>query len=224
MARKSAGERRRELVEAGLRVIAREGMHGATVRAIVAEAGLPLATFHYVFDSRDEMIGEAYAYVVLPELAPQELRLPSGRTLVDAVREVLQDWVDRFLAHAEYELAVMEIMAHCKRTPALAHLPGQVQERYVEHVSALVEAICARSGVRLARPLDEIATMVLHVTDGLTYHLLRTGDEAAARRYIAEATPMLADAMLHEAAPGGTAPASTAPASAAQQLAQQGAA
>jgi len=37
VARMSALERRGQLIEAGLRVIAREGMHGATVRAIVAD-------------------------------------------------------------------------------------------------------------------------------------------------------------------------------------------
>src|SRR5690606_36680123 len=65
VARTSAVERRGQLIEAGLRVIAREGMHGATVRAIVAEADVPLATFHYVFASREEMIGEAYAYIAV---------------------------------------------------------------------------------------------------------------------------------------------------------------
>ncbi|MCH1882391.1 TetR family transcriptional regulator [Agrococcus sp. ARC_14] len=101
MARKPAEVRRKDLVEAGLRVIAREGMHAATVRAIVAEADVPLATFHYVFESRDEMIGEAYAYVVLPRVG--ELPIPFGTDSapLEAVRAVLHDWIDRFVAHPE---------------------------------------------------------------------------------------------------------------------------
>lgn len=199
MTRKSAAERRKDLVEAGLRVIAREGMHGATVRAIVAEAGVPLATFHYVFHSRDEMIGEAYAYVVLPDPDAQEPHVPASATLLEVIRALVHDWVDRFAARPEFELAIMEIMAYCRRSPKLEHLPGEVQSRYVEAISGLVATVCERTGVEPARPLEEIATLVLHVTDGVTYHLLRTGDAAAARRYVDEAAPMLTAAMQHSA-------------------------
>ncbi len=194
-------ERRGELIEAGLRVIAREGMHGATVRAIVAEAGVPLATFHYVFDSRDEMIGEAYAYVVLPDPEAQELQVPGDATLSEVIRVLVHDWVDRLASRPEYELAIMEIMAYCRRSPELQHLPGEVQRRYVDAVSGLVATVCERTGVEPVRPLEELATLVLHVSDGVTYHLLRTGDADAARRFVDEAAPMLSAAIL-----GGTAP------------------
>lgn len=198
MARKPAEERRKELVEAGLRVIAREGMHGATVRAIVAEAGVPLATFHYVFGSRDEMIGEAYAYVGLPRAAQEPLPIPADASPEQAVRAVLHDWLDRFAEHPEYELAIMEIMAYCRRTPSLAHLPGDVQTRYVELVAEHVEAACERLGAAPAGPTIELAQLVLHVTDGLTYCLLRTGDLDASRRFIDAAAPMLATALIAE--------------------------
>lgn len=195
MTRKSAAERRQDLVHAGLRVIARDGMHAATVRAIVAEAGVPLATFHYVFDSRDEMIGEAYAWIIVPDPLRSQTRVPTSTTLLGAITESLHDWVDRFVEHPEYELAIMEIMAYCRRSPALAHLPGTVQARYVELVSQLVSSAADRIGVTLERSVEEVATIILHVTDGLTYHLLRTGDEAAARRFIDEAAPMLVAAI-----------------------------
>lgn len=193
--RKSARERRAELIEAGLRVIAREGMQGATVRAIVAEAGVPLATFHYVFDSRDEMIGEAYAYVTMPSVERQQLALEPGAAPVDAVRAVLHDWIDRVAEHPDYELAIMEIMAHCTRTPSLAHLPAAVQTRYVEIVSHLIDALCAQLGIEPATPREELSQLVLHVTDGLTYCMLRTGDAEASHRFVDVAAPMLARAV-----------------------------
>lgn len=196
MARKPAQVRRKDLVEAGLRVIAREGIHGATVRAIVAEAGVPLATFHYVFDSRDEMIGEAYGYVVLPRVAEYRLPFEEGAEVVEAVRAVLLDWVERFAAQPEYEAAVMEIMAYCRRTPSLAHLPAAVQHRYVELIVTILRTICDALGVEPVASLEEVAPIVLHVTDGLTYCLIRTGDLEASRRFVDVAAPMLAEAVV----------------------------
>lgn len=208
--RKSAAERRTDLIEAGLRVIAREGMHGATVRAIVAEAGVPLATFHYVFRSRDEMIGEAYAYVVLPDPDAQDPHVPAEETLPEVIRALMQDWVDRLDARPEFELAIMEIMAYCRRSPALEHLPGEVQHRYVEAVSGLIEAACERTGVEPGLPLEQLATLVLHVSDGVTYHLLRTGDVDAARRFVDEAAPMLAGVMQRRSPPTAAAQSTAA--------------
>lgn len=196
MARKSALERRGELIEAGLRVIAREGMHGATVRAIVAEAEVPLATFHYVFDSRDQMIGEAYAYIaVLPEDDLAEV-LPEDATPEEAVRALLLLWFGRFLEHPEYELAIMEIMAYCRRTPQLAQLPAEVQERYLEVVVGGVELLRERFGRSGAPSARDVATLFLHTTDGITYSWLRTRDTAASHRAIDVAVPVLAAATV----------------------------
>lgn len=192
----SAQERRGELIEAALRVIAREGMHGATVRRIVAEAGVPLATFHYVFDSRDEMIGEAYAYIaVLPEDDLTEV-LPADATPEDAVRALLLLWFGRFLEHPEYELAIMEIMAYCARAPQLARLPAEVQERYLDVVVAGVELLRERFGAVGGPSARDVATLFLHTTDGITYCWLRTRDTAASLRAIDAAVPVLAAAVV----------------------------
>lgn len=195
MARKSAVERRRELIEAGLTVIAREGMHGATVRAIVAEADVPLATFHYVFASRDEMIGEAYAYIALRPDEDATDAVPEGATLEQAVEAIITLWFERFTEHPEFELAIMEIMAYCNRTPALAHLPAQVQERYLEAIVGTVEAVRAAFGVSSDMSAKDVAGLVVHLTDGLTYGWLRTRDTAASRSVIRAAVPVIADAL-----------------------------
>ena len=67
MARLSYAERRALLVRAALRLIDSDGVHAATTRAIVAEARMSLASFHYAFRSRDEMIRELIAHVVQDE-------------------------------------------------------------------------------------------------------------------------------------------------------------
>ena len=58
MARVSAEERRRQLVAAAFRVIGRDGFAGVTTRRVCAEAGAPLAAFHYCFASKQELLAE----------------------------------------------------------------------------------------------------------------------------------------------------------------------
>lgn len=184
MQRKSAAERRTEIVEAGLRVIAREGMHGASVRAIVAEAGVPLATFHYVFDSRDQMMGEAYAFVASFITDEPFDALPADASVEDAVGGLMRAWFGRFLEHPEYELAAMEIMAYCRRTPSLAHLHEEVQEQYLQALVDLLETLEQHLGITSATPARELATLTIQFADGIEYSWLRTGDTEAALRMI----------------------------------------
>src|SRR3954465_1950399 len=64
MSRLPAPQRRELLIAAALRVLARDGLAAATTRAIVAEAGMSLASFHYAFASRDELLRELVRGVV----------------------------------------------------------------------------------------------------------------------------------------------------------------
>lgn len=57
-------DRRRSLMEATLTCVARHGLHGATVRRITEEAGVTVGLVRHYFGSKDEMIRNAYAYLV----------------------------------------------------------------------------------------------------------------------------------------------------------------
>ena len=56
MANVKASERRGQLVAAARAVLSREGISGATLRAVAAEAKVPLGTLHYVFPSKELLI------------------------------------------------------------------------------------------------------------------------------------------------------------------------
>ena len=175
-------------------MIARGGIQGATVRAIVAEAEVPLATFHYVFSSRDEMIGQAYEFAsVLPD--DGGAAVPEGATLEGVILGALHQWFQTLVEHSQYELAVMEIMAYCARRPSLSHLPSQVHERYREVAARAAERARERFGVTSDVPASEVAALALHVSDGITCSWLRTRDAEAAHRYMEAAVPLLRKAL-----------------------------
>ena len=80
MPRMSADARRAELLQAALRVMSRDGIAAGTTRAIVAEAGMPLATFHYCFRSRNELLRE-----LITLLTSQEQEAIGGAMVLGAV-------------------------------------------------------------------------------------------------------------------------------------------
>jgi AcrR family transcriptional regulator len=62
--RLSQDVRRGKLIEATLACVARHGLHGATVRAVTEEAGVTVGLVRHYFGGKDEMLREAYRYLV----------------------------------------------------------------------------------------------------------------------------------------------------------------
>lgn len=217
MTRISAVERRTALVQAALRVVARDGVAAATTRRIVAEAGMSLASFHYAFSSRDELMAELVNTVVDGEqsaLAPALQPSDHAVTMRDAVRAGLQNFFDAVRADPDREKAMFELTQWALREPGFETLARRQYARYFEVAERAVVQAAAVTGCAWSRPTAEVARLLVVLTDGLTVAWLVTRDDAAARAAIdfaADAVATLAQP-AHPAQPAQFAqPASTAP-------------
>lgn len=176
----SSVDRRLAIVEAALRVIAERGMQGATTRAIVAEAGMPLASFHYAFASRDEMMEELIAYVVENQTVAAFSSIKFVTDIRTTVRGGLQAFFDAMVADVEHEQVLLELMLFAMRTPALATLPQRQWSKFYESATELLSAVAVNADIIWSRPIDEVARSLVALTDGLTLAWLATRDRAAA--------------------------------------------
>ncbi len=127
MVRISAEERRALLVQAALRVIAARGVSAATTRAIVAEAGMSLASFHYAFRSHDEMMRELISYVVSGEANAVFAVLRAGNDIETSLREGMHAFLDYVIADPGHEQVMQELVQYALRTPGLE---GFAREQY----------------------------------------------------------------------------------------------
>ncbi len=176
----SSDDRREAIIHAALRVIQREGVHGATTRAIVAEADMPLASFHYAFRSRDEMISELISFVVESEGRAAIATLSAGRDIRTTVRAGLQAYFDTLTADPGHEQAMFELLHYALRTEGLG---GQTKAQYLMYrrtVGDLLGAGALAAGVTWRLPLDQVARLVVTFISGLTLAWLADRDDAAA--------------------------------------------
>ena len=192
MPRMSSADRRLELVQAALRVIAAEGVSAATTRAIVAEAGMSLASFHYAFTSRDEMMRELIAFVVENETAAVFTTIRFDTGVRDALRAGLQGYFDNVVADPGHEQVMFELMQYALRTPSLEGLAREQYSRYRAAVVELLEAAQQHAGIEWLLPLDDIARLIVTFTDGITLAWLADRDDAAAGRVMDFAADHLA--------------------------------
>jgi len=180
--RLSADRRRAELIAAAITVIARDGLAAATTRAIVAEAGMPLGAFHYVFASRDELLERVIESVTDEERLAAWLGVESGGD----IRTVLAQGLDAYLRLLETdpsrELALLEVAVHAQR-----HNPDAARAQWRTYQQAMIASLehAARvAGVTWNTPVDEVAHSFISALDGLTLTWLGDRDSVAARRHI----------------------------------------
>jgi len=199
VARMSASERRAALARAALVVVDRDGVHAATTRAIVAEAQMPLGSFHYAVPSRDELLRDVVELVVEGEgdaaLAGLLVDAAGPR---DAIRRALAAYLDHVRQAPGREQAMFELTQYALRSPELSDLPAEQYARYHALAAQVLSAAEAHLGIRWTIPVAELARLVVTVTDGVTLAWLADRDDAAAERTI----DLAADALTAFAASG----------------------
>ncbi|MFJ2744303.1 TetR/AcrR family transcriptional regulator [Streptomyces sp. NPDC087440] len=193
MGRMPAAQRRRQLVEAAIRAMARDGVAKTTTRSVVAEAGVSLSVFHYCFDSKQELleavmdtISEHSESDVLARLAPGD------SPLRETVRAGLQAYWDHVLAHRGEHMLTYELTQYALREPGYEHLARRQYERYLTAHLKVIRQLTAALGVTLTVPEPTAARYLAALTDGLTLNFLVLGDEAKA----AEVLDTVADQVL----------------------------
>lgn len=196
MARLTATQRRAELLHAALRVIERDGVHAATTRAIVAEADMPLASFHYAFHSRDEMIRELISSVVSDEGTAAIATLSSDRDIRTAVRAGLQAYFGLLAGDPGREQAMLELLHYSLRTEDLRDLPRAQYEMYWRTAGDVLRVGAETAGVTWRLPVDQVARLLVTFISGITLAWLADRDNAAAAAtmdFAADSIAALAD-------------------------------
>lgn len=117
--RRLKGERRKqELIEATLRVVARDGVAGVSHRTVAREAGLPATAAVYYFDGIDDLLTEALARCMNHDAARMRELAEFGAGGEDSVR-LLAEMMAEVLGERGHLLAEYELYLRAARDPSL---------------------------------------------------------------------------------------------------------
>jgi TetR/AcrR family transcriptional regulator, regulator of biofilm formation and stress response len=182
MGRMSVAERRDSLVAAAIRVAERDGVAATTTRAIAAEAGVSLATVHYCFASKQELL-EGVLTAIVTELADAaQAELPPG----DHPGVLLRDGLRRLWEVVEREpgrqQVTYELTQAALRTEGMAGFARWQYEVQHDLCRRHLEAVARAARVDWTLPMPVLARMLLTVVDGAVLGWLVDRDGATARR------------------------------------------
>ncbi|MFD3336371.1 TetR/AcrR family transcriptional regulator [Streptomyces sp. NPDC058700] len=180
MGRMPSAERRRQLVEAAIRAMTRDGVARTTTRSICAEAGVSLSVFHYCFESKQALLEAAIETITGNYVARVMSAVEPGATLRETVRGALQTYWDHVTAHPGEHMLTYDLTQYALREPGFEHLARAQYEQYVVAAAALVEQVRAPRGLQPSVSVETIARYLAAVIDGLTVQFLVLGDDKAA--------------------------------------------
>ncbi|TFB85373.1 TetR/AcrR family transcriptional regulator [Cryobacterium algoricola] len=175
-------QRRDELIAAATRVIARDGVTAATTRAIVAEAGMPLGSFHYIFGSRDELLAavidtntEEQKFLVFTSVGAD-----GDRSVEAVLRAGLDAYIDWLVADPLRELALAELALYASRTGAAGGTRTQY-DVYYRSADESLRRVSELTGRAWTVNVAQLARYLVAIVDGLTTTWLADRDTEAAR-------------------------------------------
>ena len=189
MARVPADQRRRQIVDATIQVVAKHGVRGATTREIAAEAGAPLAAVHYCFSSKDELLAEVYATQTrslvegLPPTAHRE-------GMAAAAIHIVETSAERCIRHREWSLSNAEIEFWAQRHEERRGIAGaNSYDVYNGRVTEILVAACrGDDDPTLAEPLSGLLAVIV---DGLNFQWFVYRDVGRFRSDVRRASGMI---------------------------------
>lgn len=179
--------RRRQFIDAAVTVIARVGVDGATTRRIAEEAGAPLATLHYCFQTKENLLWAVFEQ--LAELTRADLEEHAdfrGQPVAEMAALVLEDSIRWAVDNPDANRTQMEIWLWAERND-----PEFAVRVYGMFIDAWKGFLGSAETPLPEDQLETVTRVVLSLVDGLYMQLITHGDEKLVLRELETAQAML---------------------------------
>lgn len=154
-ARPNSDGRREQIIDAALKVMIAEGVYHATTRKIAEAAGVNVATLHYHFHDKEEILFSVMELLVANYRATLARHFATPQKLHDRIADLLRFiWSEIEKAPGE-QLALQEMTLYVLRHPHAAHM---ARDKDHEFLSLYADSLRSATDVR---PGDEQRIMAL---------------------------------------------------------------
>lgn len=173
--RPNSDGRREQIVNAALQVMIAEGVYHATTRKIAQAAGVNVATLHYHFHDKEEIILSVMAVLASTYRGRLDERFGSPQPIHDRIADLLTFiWSEIESAPGE-QLVLQEMTLYVLRVPQAAHLAAE-KEREIKQLYADCLARCTDVSVEDAPRIAELSNFIYACFVGILNQWLATRD------------------------------------------------
>lgn len=189
-----AEERKEQLISATVELMRRDGVQAVTVRAIAKEANAPLATAHYCFSGKDEIM-DAAAEAWLKNLSSYSGDVPLELGLRKAVENLAEAYWRALEEEPASLLAEIELVLWATRNATVSPLAGKIYPAFEVELGKIFSSAANSNGEECLISFPALVRSFLMIYDGATIQYL-TDPKATDHRTMFF---MLVDALLAKA-------------------------
>ena len=171
-------ERREQILDATLRLVARDGFAGVTLRDVASEVGVVHGLIRHYFATREQLVAAAFDAAVLAELrADAEVE----ETLEPVA--ALADWLST--TPPGHYLVWIDAWSEAPRNPELHAALTRHHRDSERHLAAIVQRVVDAGQATSDDPATD-ARMLISLVDGVAvqHHAIGLIDEAEADRIV----------------------------------------
>ncbi|MDI3195835.1 TetR family transcriptional regulator [Pseudarthrobacter sp. AL07] len=177
--RVSAEDRKEQLISATVELMRREGVQSVTIRAIAKEANAPLATAHYCFSNKEELM-EAAAEAWFKNLSRFSSDVPVHLGLRKAVEQVAEGYWRALEEEPESILSEIELILWATRN-AVSPLAGRIYPAYEVELGNMFASAAQNTGEQCLMEFATLVRIFLMIYDGAAIQYM-TDPKAADHR------------------------------------------
>lgn len=178
--RVSAEDRKEQLISATVELMRREGVQSVTIRAIAKEANAPLATAHYCFSNKEELM-EAAAEAWFKNLSRFSSDVPVHLGLRKAVEQVAEGYWRALEEEPDSILSEIELILWATRNAAVSQLAGRIYPAYEVELGNMFASAAQNTGEQCLMEFATLVRIFLMVYDGAAIQYM-TDPKAADHR------------------------------------------
>jgi AcrR family transcriptional regulator len=163
---------RSSLLEAAGRVFARRGLANASVDEVAADAGFTKGAVYANFGSKEELFLEMLDAKFARRLEELDRALSTDEPPEAQARAAGRDFVEHLNLDPEWSRLFFEAALHASRDDAFR---AKLLERYAAMRARMTELLRARTdagGMEPGVPLDQMATMLFAMANGIAFERL----------------------------------------------------
>ena len=160
-----ASLRRRQLVDSTLKIIREKGVQAITLREIAAEAKASLASVHYCFSDKEELLQAAVEHW-LRTMVTDSINLETSFGVRDAVNQMITSFWEGLEEGPNDLIAQFEVTLWTARESSSIAFARSIYPMYVEEMSAALARSMEMSGETCICDLDRFSRALLCIIDG----------------------------------------------------------
>ncbi|WP_157249752.1 TetR/AcrR family transcriptional regulator [Nonomuraea typhae] len=181
MAHVPAAERRPQLVEAAIGLMAREGVAAGSTRAIAAEAGVAQAMVHYMFGSKQELYRGVLEELIRTLVSRVEAAMPEdGTDFRETIAALVRELWRTVTEEREKYILFLELTLLSLRDPVLRKAASCYTLSLDAIAARLLTEAAERAGQPLALPAEVVARYFISGFDGIVLRFLEEEDPGPA--------------------------------------------